>query len=315
VRAAAFLGVVTRALERHPGLISRLQQSDRFTRNARALLEQAVACEATYVNPLQVSQVAVAQQRLGIAVLPYWRRLAAAMPPGMGGREVANVYHAYATLVAQGLQADAGLFVELERLAATTAADMVAQAVANVMWEAATVYQQWKERTTLARVQALSQDARRALCQSAEQVAVHMKSQEVANTLWAFAEMGEAPTPGALAALREVVERTAPEMAAVQVSSTLLSLALLQEPLHGGLRAALRAAVQANLPDMNAQSLDNLLFAAAWFHLDQGAAVLPTEATFSALARLRTDTKLEELSKVQLQDRKVACARHNFPSL
>jgi hypothetical protein len=424
-----FLGVFTRALEQHPGRMGRAQQSNRFTRNTRALLEQAGSCEATYAHPKNVSQLAVAQQRLGITVRAYWQRLAAAMPPNFGGRQVANVYHAYAALVAQGMQADVSLCAELERLAATTAAEMIAQEVANVMWAAATVRAQSEKRANAMRVQTLSHEAERTLCQAAERVAAQMNSrdvsitlwalavmgeappaalsralldaaervaldmnpqtvantlwalatlgvaphaglkqalcaaaeraapamvpqevantlwapaklrvdptlslkralcnaaervtvamvpQDIANTLWAFAKLGEAPAPGVLAALLEAAQRTAPEMAALEVSSTLLSLALLQEPLHGGLRAALRAAVQAKLPDMNAQSLANLLFAAAaWFHLDQGAAVLPTEATFSALAGFRTDLKLEECTQVHLQYRKVACARNKCVS-
>jgi hypothetical protein len=132
VKLPPFLGVFTRALMQHPGLMGRAQQSQRFIQIARALLGQAGACEATYAAPKHVSQLAVAQQRLGIAVPAYWQRLAAAMPPNLGGREVAGVYHAYAALVAQGLQADACLCAELEQLAAATAAVMVPREVALV---------------------------------------------------------------------------------------------------------------------------------------------------------------------------------------
>jgi hypothetical protein len=203
-----FLGVFTRALEQHPGLIGRAQQSNRFTRNTRALLEQAGSCEATYADPKQVSQLAMAQQLLGIAVRAYWQRLAA-MPPNLGGRQVANVYHAYAALVAQGMQADVSLCAELERLAATTAAEMVAQAVAIVMWAAATVRAQSEQRANAMRVQTLSHEVERTLCQAAERVAAQMNSQEIANTLWALAVMGVAPPAGLARAWLAAAERVA----------------------------------------------------------------------------------------------------------
>jgi hypothetical protein len=50
--------------------MGRAQQSQRFIQTARALLEQAGACEATYADPKHVS-LAVAQRRLGIAVPSY----------------------------------------------------------------------------------------------------------------------------------------------------------------------------------------------------------------------------------------------------
>jgi hypothetical protein len=283
-----FLSVFTRVLERHPRLKSQAQRGEGFTRNACTLLERAGACQAMYSHPLHVAQVAVAQQRLGIAVPAYWRRLATAMPPHLGGREVANVYHTYATLASKGLQADAGLCAQLERLAEHTASDMNAQEVANTFWALAMLGK------------APQASLKRALCGAAECVAHTMTPQAIANVLWAFAELGEAPTPGARAAMLKATARTAPDMAALEVSSTLLSLALLQAPLHGGLQAALLGAVHARLPEMNAQSLANLLFAAAWFHIDQGAAMLPTEVAFSSLAGRRNDLELEEYRQVQL---------------
>jgi hypothetical protein len=121
VRLPPFLGVFTRAFELHPNLMDRAQQSQRFVQNVRALLEQAVACEATYLIPQQGSQVADAQQRLGIGVPEFWQHFVVAMPY-LDGRGVANVYHSYATLVSQkNVPADAGLSAQIERMAATTA--------------------------------------------------------------------------------------------------------------------------------------------------------------------------------------------------
>jgi hypothetical protein len=125
-----------------------------------------------------------------------------------------------------------------------------------------------------------------------------MVPQAVANTLWAFTNLSEVLTPGALAALLKAIVRTAPDMAAMHVSSTWRSLPLLQVPLHGGLQAALL--VHARLPEMNTQSLANLLFAAAWFHIDRGAAMLPIKIIFRALAGLRHGIKLEDHRQVRL---------------
>jgi hypothetical protein len=127
-----------------------------------------------------------------------------------------------------------------------------------------------------------------------------MNTQAVSNTLWALATLGEAMPPGPRAALLEEAVRTAPDMAAIDVSSTLLSLALLQVPLHDSLQEALLGAVQAQVPDMDAQSLANVLFAAAGFLIDQGAAMLSVEAAFNALAGKCHDLKLEGYQQVQL---------------
>jgi hypothetical protein len=220
----------------------------------------------------------------------------------------------------------------------------VAQEVANVMWAAATLRQQTGgECATPAPVQALSHNARRALCRAAKRLAMQMNSQDVANTLWAlavmgnatpaglarallaavmrvalimnaqdvanllwtFAELGKAPTPGSWAALLKAAVRTAPDMAALELSSTLLSLAMLQVRVHGKLQTALLGAAHARLPEMDAQGLANLLFAAAWFHIDQGAARLPIEVASNALAGMRNDLKLEHFAQVHSKCKKL----------
>jgi hypothetical protein len=136
LRLPPFLGVLTRPFMKHPALLAGVQRSPAFMRDACALLAQAATAEATYADPKEVSQLTVAQSRMLVVVRPFWDHLAS-RPSNVQSQEVANVYHAHATLARRGADIHEVLYTTLERTAASLADSMTPQAEANVLWAAA----------------------------------------------------------------------------------------------------------------------------------------------------------------------------------
>ena len=153
-----------------------------LTHAARDLITLAAADAATWSDARRVSQLAVAQQRLGVFCEPFWERIAADGLAVLDVQGAANVLHAYATLAQGGRVAtvDAQLCRQLAGVVATASEEtVVAQNLSNTCW-ALGVLAVWPEAQVLASLQT-----------TAAHLAAHMKPQEVSNTLLGLVKLGE----------------------------------------------------------------------------------------------------------------------------
>ena len=209
-----------------------------------------------YNDVRHVSQLAVAQRRLGVPCERFWRELKDREHVALDVRSLATVYHAYATLAQQrkaaGIATSDGPCSKLEERIVTLTADLDSQAAANCAWAIATL-----ERTP----QGLVRDG---LLAAARRTAQGMNPQNVANTLWACAKLECKPDSGCFAALLAGAERSAPSMNPQGVANTLWAVARLDPAaLVGPLRRALMRAAEREAPRMNAQNVSNTLLALA----------------------------------------------------
>ena len=260
---AMFLGELAASVEAHKCLHRAAMVSDTFVAAARKAFDAAAALDSTYSDARTVSQLAVAQRRLGLLCERFWRELERREHVALSARGLANVYHAYAALAQQrkaaGAAASDALCSKLEERAVDLKGAFNEQEAANCLWAAATL-----ERR-------LTSQVRAELLGAAQRTAPGMQPQGIANSLWAIAKLNPAALAGPLrCALLQAAERKAPRMSAQGVSNTLLALATAGIQPRPRLSSALLPAVRQQANHMNDQAVANSMWSLATLQLDTG---------------------------------------------
>ena len=130
------------SLRVHDGLLQVARKTPAFLNAAQLRMRGAVKAEGTWADPLSLSQLAVAQQRLNLYFEPFWQRLSDGVAAQLGVRQATNVLHAYATLMQAGNvpAVDEPL---CRRLAVDVASERnqraVEQNIANTLWALGTL--------------------------------------------------------------------------------------------------------------------------------------------------------------------------------
>ena len=179
--SAVFLGELAASVEARSCLHRAAMMSNTFVAAAQEAFDAAAASDSTYTDARHVSQLAVAQRRLGMLCERFWRELERREHDALNARGLANVYHAYAAPAQQrkaaGAAASDALCSKLEELAVALSGRFNSQQAANYLWAVATL-----ERR-------LQDPVRAALLAATQRTAMRMNPQAVANTLWAFAKL------------------------------------------------------------------------------------------------------------------------------
>ena len=308
-----FLAAVTDALQQHEALAIEVQQ--RPIGGLADLVHRAAGMDEVYSNVRAMSQVAVAQQRLGVHVPKYWNRLLWESLPALNGQGCANALHAYATLYADArcTTPQPNICNALAVAAGRLADSMVEQNVANGVWAlgklgmragAPGVRQLLAAAPRVLPVMTAqgvsnmllgcaymqarpSGNVQRALHAALLRTHHAMKPQDIANSWWALSELTDKLQPQVQWALLDAAARTASSMDAQHTANTLLALARFRLRPTGELRQSLLTALQRVAPQCNSQDLANAVWAlgvlqlappaATWLALNQRMAMVLAE--------------------------------------
>ena len=260
VLTSVVVAAAVASIGKHDGMLRHAVASRSFAAAARDVLEQAVGEAATWTDPRHASQLAVAQQRLSVFCAPFWEAMRSHGCAQLGGRQAANVLHAYAVLwQAELLPAvDVQLCKQLAHVVAAAREPLVPQNVSNTIWALGTLEAVPPMETLI------------GLNTVATRLSASMKPQEVSNSLLGLAKLGQpvdvSLQQNSLAALERCAAQST-GLNAQDVSNTLWALAELQWPSAAAVKApavaALHAAATRHAPDMKPQEVSNTLLGLA----------------------------------------------------
>ena len=134
---AVFLGELAASVEAHSCLHRAAVMSNTFVAAAQEAFDAAAAADSTYTDARHVSQLAVAQRRLGMLCEHFWRELERGEHVALDACGLANVYHAYAALAQQrkaaGAASSDALCSQLEKRAVDLKGAFNSQEAANCL--------------------------------------------------------------------------------------------------------------------------------------------------------------------------------------
>ena len=211
------------SIGKRDGMLRRAAMSRTFAAAAREVLEQSIGEAATWRDAKSMSQLAVAQQRLSVFCAPFWEAMRSHGCAQLGGRQAANVLHAYAVLWQAELvpAVDVQLCEQLAHVVAAAREPLVPQNISNTIWALGTL-DAVPPSETLA-----------GLTATATRLSASMTPQNVSNTLLGLAKLGQPVDVSLQRHLLAALERCCAQPTGVNaqgVSNTLWALAELQWP-------------------------------------------------------------------------------------
>ena len=195
-----------------------LRRDRKLQKHISDLFAVASAGSDLFTNPIDVSQLATAQLKLGQYSSEFWARIERWGLGTLSGRAFSNVVHAYAKLHQHcgaprpSVNLQKCMWHALQERDHRLAAEMNSQNLSNIWWSFATLGMV---------VPAQTHDA---LQSATIRLAPVMPPQEVANIWWAFATLALVVSAQTHDALQSATVRLAPAMAPQSVANILWAL-------------------------------------------------------------------------------------------
>eukprot|EP00892_Ulva_mutabilis_P009339 jgi/Ulvmu1/6778/UM030_0116.1 len=275
-RKPRLLSDLGKALQAQRSLSLRLHHSPDFQRHLSTLFSLAAADPFSFSDPIDISQLATAQVKIGHYSAAYWAALERHGLRTLPSRQFANVVHAAAKLTANvaAPRPSAGLQQRVWHAAEAGGhrlmAEMSGAHISNLWWAFATLNLEVPPTT------------RDVLTAATARLALTMTPQSVSITLWAFATLRQ-PIDGLFVVLERAVVATAPHANPQNVGITMWAWATMRLP-PARIQKPIAAAVVRNAASMSEQNVSNVLWAWGLLTLPPSDVVPVVLQRFAALA-------------------------------